>query len=302
VLGVPWVEEKQAERTPERIWGSDAEAWELRPRTFHRMLGQLARRPRVLVLSGDVHYAFTITAGLWAGQPYGESMPLPTPARSALAQLTASALKNETNSFSLWNQTTDRLQGGGWNVLPLGLPFAAALEHNPDDWAGWSTAVTSWTPRGRANTRWLGRLARSPVVLNITDVGDRPHIHVPEHWRYRFSYLVGRREAPVAITPLTRPPVRSSKRATTSWMRAVGAVLTEVRVGDDGTELVGNNNLGEIRFGAGARPGASALPVSHILWWNITDSGKPEYSTAFRFTLDPTDARAIPGQVWEQRP
>lgn len=300
VLGVPWIEEKQEERTPERIWGNDAEAWGLRPKTFHRILGRLARRPRVLVLSGDVHYAFTITAGLWASQPYGESAPLATPAVSAMGQLTASAFKNETNS--VLDLTTDKLNGGGWNVLPLGIPVAGALAHNPDDWAGWPTPVGAWAPRSGGDTTVGGRLARWPAVINVTEEKKRPHIYTPEHWRYRFTYLTGKRETPTVIAPVTRPPAAAPKATVASWFGSVGHAAGEAWVGDNGTELLGENNLGEIRFAKGASTATAALPVSHLLWWETNASGVPSYSTTFTFTLDPTDTTAIPGRVWEQKP
>jgi hypothetical protein len=296
VLGVPWIEARQESRTPDIVWGRDAEAWGLQPRTFHRLLGRLARRPRVLVLSGDVHYGFTITAGLWASQPYGEPTPLATPARGALAQLNSSSLRNETSS-------TRTIHGMGWNAAAV---VDAALVHNPDDWAGWpdlrGLGGTAYVPRSGARTEQVGRLIRFPAVLNVTDVKQRPHMYAPEHWRYRLTYLTGVREVPATVTPVARPPAGASKEAAAGWGFEAGTGLTELVVGNDGTEVVGWNNLGEIRFGEGASPEAPALPVLHVLWWSITASGRPEYSTTFRFTLDPTDTSAIPGQVWEQRP
>lgn len=296
VLGVPWIEEKQEERTPEMIWGNDAEAWGLRPKTLHRLLGQLAHRPRVLILSGDVHYGYTIHASVWNQWPYGTPARRTTPLRSEIAQLTASAFKNETNSWWILNTTTDRLQGGGWNVLPGGLPVAGVVEHNPMDEVGWAVPLEWWTEyRSRLGEHQDRRFSQTPARLDITYRATVRDYYVPEHWRHRIRYGIGTRsgERP-RVTPLTRPRKGSPKADYAAWLARVGAIMVDVRRGDDGTELVGNNNLGEVRFAAGSSSASPALAMSHLLWWQMTATGVPAYNTTFDLLLNPADDTAVP--------
>jgi hypothetical protein len=301
VLGVPWIEEKQEERTPEMIWGHDAEAWGLRQKTFHRLLGQLARRPRVVLLSGDVHYGFTINLSVWNRQPYGTAVPLAAPLRSEIAQFTASAFKNETNSTL--DLTTDKLQGGGWNVLPLGLPIAGNVERNPTDEVGWAVPLEYWTEYRSRNKTHHPHFHKTPARLDVSDRYDIPYYYVEEHWRHRTRYSTGERSGPrPKTTPLTRPAPGSPKGAVAAWFHSVGSAVVEFKRGDDGTELIGNNNLGEVRFAADSSPSKPALAAQHRLWWQITTTGQPAYCTTFDVALNPEDADAVPPTHVERRP
>lgn len=80
VLGVPGVEDLQAEATGDLIWDRDVEAWGLNKTAFQRIVAALAqRRSRVVVLAGDVHYSFAARMMLRAIRPFGAPAPLASP-------------------------------------------------------------------------------------------------------------------------------------------------------------------------------------------------------------------------------
>ncbi|WP_027346945.1 metallophosphoesterase family protein [Hamadaea tsunoensis] len=290
VLGVPWIEEKQEEPTPEMIWGHDAEAWGLRQKTLHRLLGQLAHRPRVVLLSGDVHYGFTIHASVWNQQPYGTTAPLATPLRSEIAQFTASAFKNETNSYL--GLTTDKLHLVGWNALP----GFAWVPKNPADEAGWAEPLDYWTEwRPSGSTTLQLHFDKVPARLDVSVPGEFPHYYVPEHWRHRIRYGTGvRSDKQPPATPVTRPAPGSDKSAFAAWYSGLSTSFASAKRTGSGTQLIGKNNLGEIRFAPDSSPSRPALAAKHVLWWQMTASGQPDYATAFDVILNPADASAVP--------
>jgi len=80
----------------------DAEAWKLHEEAFQNLIRALGRGDRVVLLSGDVHYAFTKRCELF-DQKTGQ--------HSVIAQLTASSFKNESAALWVIHQWGSVLQG-----------------------------------------------------------------------------------------------------------------------------------------------------------------------------------------------
>ncbi|WP_345541432.1 hypothetical protein [Phytohabitans rumicis] len=296
VLGVPVAERLQRKLTSElNNYYLDDEAWALRPKTYHRLLGRLAHRPRVLMLSGDVHMGFTIKAGLWARQPYGEPAPVATPLRSDIAQLTASSFRHPAGH-------TFALTATGWRALPLRELF----QENLEDAACWPAKLTpevDWAfhPAGIGNS-WQDSFKQEPAWLDVTAGRQRPRVFVPEHWRVRLRYITGWRHSPAVISPVRRPPEGATAGAVIGWVGDVLGVAVTAAERLVGTEVVGFNNVGEIRLASGDGTAYGALRVTHHLWWDISDTGRPTQCTIAPVVLNPTDYSDIPAQVWEPKP
>lgn len=88
---LPLVGSKQHMRT-----SLDNEAWRnaVAPAAFERLLAELGRLGRVVILSGDVHYGFSAAVWYWNHRQGSDS-------RAALVQLCSSALKNESVETSI---------------------------------------------------------------------------------------------------------------------------------------------------------------------------------------------------------
>ncbi len=115
VFGLPLMERfVQQKLAPET---ADRETWavEGRPEIFEELLKQLAPLERVVILSGDVHYAFSIEV------KYQNRRTTPQKT-SAFVQLVASSLKNEDT------KTRDVLSKGKWlTPLSRAFPFISAI-------------------------------------------------------------------------------------------------------------------------------------------------------------------------------
>ncbi|SEG87965.1 hypothetical protein SAMN04489712_12146 [Thermomonospora echinospora] len=299
LLGVPWIEEQQAARADaDAVWQDDVEAPGLRPRTFHRLLGRLAKRShRIIVLSGDVHYGFGILASLWINRPFGDPASLPAPRRVDLVQFTASSFKHQGQG---WRSTASLHQDGYEPSPTLGLE----LGHNPWDWAGWSERLYGQDfSTGKPGSVWQSSLHEAaPARADVTDRGTLLRIYRPEDWRYRLHYLPGARsEPPITITPLQRPPTDAPPEEQLRYQRAAGRAVDTNARNRTGKQIVGVNNLGEISFAPGSDPADIPLQVSQRLYWAVDATGVPAQQTVYAVTLDPTDDSTVPGQVWEAR-
>ncbi|MGI8334399.1 hypothetical protein ACRYCC_30990 [Actinomadura scrupuli] len=301
LLGVPWIEERQLTHDEQAVWTDDAEAPALRQRSFHRLIGRLARRShRIIVLSGDVHYGFGIQASIWMNRPYGDPGPLPAPRRVDLVQYTASALKHQGEGW----RSTATLHTDGYNAgAALGGVLGTTLQHNPDDWAGWGEALTGRDVRVPWYANRPPFMRDTPARANVTDRSALLDIYRPEDWRYRLRYLPGARSAPpIRITPREQPPPDAPAEVQLAYQKDTATVIDEDAANRTGKEIVGVNNLGEIRFAAGSDPSSIPLSVSQILYWAVDATGAPSQQTAYPVTLDPTDDTNVPPQVWKARP
>lgn len=68
----------------------DAEAWSYNRKIFEYFLKKLSNQPRVVILSGDVHYGFSTLVNYWNKRSGANQ-------RTVIAQLTSSSFKNETS-------------------------------------------------------------------------------------------------------------------------------------------------------------------------------------------------------------
>jgi hypothetical protein len=162
------------------------EAWIQDPLTFEALLKRLAPYRKVIVLSGDVHYAHSGESSYWtaAEQP---------PAR--IAQFTSSGLKNA------WPHEV--------MTLSRSFAFAQALERlaNPVELLGWnqdSPAPLRFPAGADLLPPARSRLRRIPVLLPTHGWPEGTAIQRQPDWRWRFT--LSRDGRPVAELPeIARP-------------------------------------------------------------------------------------------------
>lgn len=150
----------------------DMEAWALDAASFEAFLARCHEMGKVVLLSGDVHYAFSAEMDYWKqGQP--------TPSR--IVQLTASALKND------WGEAPKRV---------LETVTAQRLIHSafyPAARLGWDNPLDL---RGRLNVpgnaiprQLRALLRRAPTVIPTEGWPAGTTISIPPEWAWRMSLV-----------------------------------------------------------------------------------------------------------------
>ena len=255
VFGVPWIEERQA-TTGEKVFEDDAEAWGMHAETFQRFIGWAASRRRaVTLLSGDVHYAFVASCTYSATQPYRQAVR-PAVGTSVIAQLTSSALHNESTGL----KSTERQHYGGYNQLYV------IKTGRADDVIGWNVPPTlAELSIAASNFYPLHNIHRTaPALLHHVD--HRPPgstISKVADWRYRVRWLPGAKATTTAPpTPLTSFAADEAHRA--AALRKFQEDYRNTVTDRGGIEIVGHNNIAELRF---SWPAGAGKHVTQRLWW-----------------------------------
>ncbi|MGW0605372.1 hypothetical protein [Streptomyces sp. NPDC002640] len=254
------------------LW-QDCEAWchdeDAFQKFLARLFGQAApgpdgvRRRRVISLGGDVHYGFAVR------MRYGAVNPYKAPAgkvRGVLAQLTASALKNEsggtrtlqTLGYALTAPWATHL---GWNVPPGGR-IAVDVEGLPGD------------PPQRT------LLTRSPGL--VKPPRGRKVLSPTPDWECLYEYVEHddpmATPRPNATIPVAFPP-DDPRQAVADYAAASGNHFSYLVKGT-GRAIVGHNNIGEVTFAWGA---GDDKAVRQTLWWRF--DGQRTAAPLTRFVL-----------------
>jgi hypothetical protein len=310
VLGVPLVEGIQASSFfsgyDDRV-KKDAEAWNLEKTVFERLiawlalrgnLNNLAKEQPVILLSGDVHYGFTIRLQYWGKKPYQQQVTLPEEQKEiqrVIVQLTSSSLKNEAGG--LFESRT--LHRTGYRIVDALIPFVNLLEP-PKKILGWDRDIENRkkNPDGSdvpLNSLKIGQKKILGINLDWEVTGDPATIDLKEEegiftnlsldsnpratpdWRYYIDYQLakfGEKEKEKRkINPkiVTIPPPNSSREEVLQQyldMSENQEFYSEKWA--DGKEIVGVNNIGEISF----KEGDNGLTVIHSLWWRLRSRNK----------------------------
>lgn len=242
VIGHPypeWVQDAASSISLGRLATAvDREAWLVPQRRgcFEELLRTLVGGHSVLILSGDVHYAFS------CGVRYWDERVQPV-RRAAIVQLVSSSLKNQGPA--------DKLA-----VLPPPLPHV---------FLGWSEPgkhIARDSDIGPIRVTVSG----SPAVCSIK---ANERIVTPPQWRYRSVWLNDSRGYPYRggpISVITTP---------TNFLAKQRALAQEHRrrTGHDQMRtVVADNNIATIRFAA-TPPNAPSpmLLVEHSIWYRMPD-------------------------------
>lgn len=139
----------------------DLEAWAFDIAAFERLMARLYDLQSVVLLGGDVHYAFSTAMTYWKAGT--------NPRR--FAQLTSSALKNPSPYFI------------GLLKSALGTLFFDSF-HRSEAMLGWNAPVTLTQPLGWFDGDLKSRLAQSPVML---PEGSEVSLDRPSDWSWRIE-------------------------------------------------------------------------------------------------------------------
>lgn len=246
-----------------KVFGNDVgDAWNLNKVAFAQLLATLfAHRDRVVVLSGDIHYSYAAGLNYWT-HPHSKNS-----GSHVLAQLTASPLKNAE-----------------WKAQLIHTKLKSVALEQPQDWVGWQhppQLVEIQVIGGRQRQLTVEGPAAGPVIKEVqtvqgnSDLAWQLAIKDPDSepdWRYQIQ-LARRGKA----RPLPWQDPLDNKTATSmglrSWFESKFSLswLWRNRWFQEGEEVVGQNNLGQVSFFRSGRLDQPLAVIQDLYWycpWN----------------------------------
>lgn len=242
------------------------ESWEPQTQPFEALLSRLARRTsvvdgkrrsRVLILSGDVHFSWAARMQYWADRPFEAEDSASEKVETIFAHLSSSPIRKEESSLiTLFHN---------WGYIPMVDSLPGAIR-----WFGWREASALGVspqdlgrkPEWVHMPGWMRK--RHPPMLAVSEA-DETHDFIPKpDWRYRIDFLLGEKSGiDFRVDPLsTHEPTDH-----VNWLKVVAEAQRRHRdysqKWGDGMEIVGRNNLAELRFQWDGRTGlASNLAIA----------------------------------------
>ncbi len=210
---------------------ADLEAWCVNRITYQSVLRRLADFGRVVLLSGDVHYAYTNQTAYFGA--HGQA-----PAR--IVQLCSSSAKN-AESMTRLVQRLGLVSRQGESWLGLGTPLPEPLKNQLRGELGYGTAavMTPWQ-KSLLDRVTIFRLLETPVIPmkgwrnpeiqdEIANLADRGN---PADWRYKTTFIFDARNGAQRLgTALELNPTTPSFAALHVAKQAHKVVVGEPNVG-----------------------------------------------------------------------
>jgi hypothetical protein len=255
----------------------DVEGWGVQETAFNALVRRLATYPRVVVLSGDVHFASSLVCDVWAKDD--------DTCDSRIVQCTSSAAKNEP--------------GKAQRAVLRGQRSAQRLlQGRPVERLGWDGDHGVVLPAGasiRPGRR--GRLRRKPAVLPADGwpTGTTLDPAKPADVRYRISVLREERPGPALGVGAPIPPALPAWNPTDA-ISVYGAVAAaHQQLLDTDLEpirlMIFRSNVGLASFAASS---ASEYRVTHALISPVGDGTTGSAFTQHTVDLARTAAGAAP--------
>lgn len=255
----------------------DVEGWGAHEPHFHALLRRLASYPRVVILSGDVHFASSLACDVWTGAD--------DVCDSRILQCTASASRN---------QPAPAMRA----VLRAQRSAQRLLQGRPMERIGWDGAHGIRLPSGatmRPGRR--GRLRRTPKVLPVGGwpAGTTLDPSKPPDVRYRVAVLRDERPATaLGIDPPVPPPLPAwNETDPIASYAAVAAthqqLLNDVK--DPVRLMVFRSNVGLVSFAASS---GGEHTATHTLVSPVGDGTTGSPFTEHTLDLARTAAAAPP--------
>jgi hypothetical protein len=227
-----------------------SDSWQAQHKATEALFSRLGRRAaldaqgtrtnRVLLLSGDVHMSWAARMQYWADRPF-DAPDTAEPVETIFGLLTSSAFKKEEpllgNLFHRWGYIpmTDSMPAP---LKWLGWREPSALGVSPHD----IVRMSDWVHM----EDWMQH--RRPPMLAFRDAQTTPAFVPPPDWRYRIDFTLGQKSGVDFTLSLLEKPDPSDKD---NWLKTFNEAQTRYRnyaqKWGDGIEIVGKNNLSELR-------------------------------------------------------
>ncbi|HHG86190.1 MAG TPA: hypothetical protein ENJ82_15680, partial [Bacteroidetes bacterium] len=232
---------------------ADLEAWKFDGKALERLLQRLSEYERVVVLSGDVHYAFSAYLQYWNNRE-------PLEKRSVLAQLTSSSIKNADFKTGIMAFTYPGKTGHfGW--MADGLLYQDGKNSELEYWG-------------------LGEDSETSLA-----VGENVSIVQEPQWRYFIGFGIDRRFGERRGLKDYSSNFESFLDQFSNALELAGVDMGFLLPGDylhlhkihrlmmaaEGRKVIGTTNIGLLRF---SWPIGAGKELHHEFWTNLISRGR----------------------------
>ncbi|MBE9228254.1 PhoD-like phosphatase [Phormidium sp. LEGE 05292] len=252
----------------DRIFNSDVgDSWNFNKVGFGKLLSYLLeQRDRVIILTGDIHYAGAVTLN-YCARNLDQTSP------KIIAQLTSSAFKNEEFTTKL-----------------VHTKISSLVLQQPEVWAGWNQQPKLFEVQRIQEKIEITQLENAPEVplLREVDAGNWHNQEVswaiavenPKYlpdWWYRTEWIKRQKSQPAAWEKAKNPPLHSEDKSAlnpASW-------LGQNRWFQEGEEVVGLANFGLVSFCWSTENDDAKAVIQDIYWRSSWDNQSVVYSRYF---------------------
>lgn len=243
---------------PRAIYHNDLyDSWEFPSDPLDRLIVQIDTLLKVqgltqqaVILSGDVHSSFASRLTYWVEkQRFGDPAGTQTTSQLVIAQLVASAFKNE-------NDDIRGLHRHGYEWAPSWFARRIVPDFIPEGYAGWNRS-------GNHTSDVLNNLPQPPW--------NYPPVTIAKpDYRYRLDYLVTSETGQNAPTPKVLVPPSDAATALNNYAAALAMQQIVTKTGSANQQIIGHNNIAELSFVW--QPNLKR--VYHTLYWMMKDPDK----------------------------
>ncbi|MBD1886858.1 PhoD-like phosphatase [Microcoleus vaginatus] len=248
-----------------KVFSSDAgDAWNFHELAFVKLLVEFFKqRERVIVLTGDIHYAAAVRLSYWYDCHFGDSRPNIEPLGGAnyksscqysvLAQLTASAFINEE-----------------WKTHLVHTKIKSLLPERSHQCLGWNEPLELMN---------ISRMTRKKAVA----AGLRNRQSMPD-WGYRIDWIKRQRARVFLHLEKGTPSNRSHKNKQLSLLHRLWnfiSLLWRNRWLQEGDEIVGYSNIAIVSFQWPAEGDGEKAVMQNVYWRPLWEPDSVVYSQYF---------------------
>jgi len=248
-----------------RVFNSDAgDAWNFHELAFVKLLAEFFKqRARVIVLTGDIHYAAAVRLGYWSDRHFGDS-------RSNIESLKGANYQSNFQYYVLAQLTASALINEEWKTHLIHTKIKSLLPERSQERLGWNE------PLELVKISRFGRKkAIAAAVRNKQSLPD---------WGYRIDWIK-RQKARLFLQHETG--ILSSKSAKNKQLSLVQrlwqiiSLLWRNRWLQEGDEIVGSSNIAIVSFQWPADGDGEKAVIQNVYWRPLWAPDSVVYSQYF---------------------
>jgi hypothetical protein len=248
-----------------RVFNSDAgDAWNFHELAFVKLLAEFFKqRARVIVLTGDIHYAAAVRLGYWSDRHFGDS-------RSNIESLKGANYQSNFQYYVLAQLTASALINEEWKTHLIHTKIKSLLPERSQERLGWNE------PLELVKISRFGRKkAIAAAVRNKQSLPD---------WGYRIDWIK-RQKARLFLQHETENlSSKSAKNKQLSLVQRLWQIISLLwrnRWLQEGDEIVGYSNIAIVSFQWPADGDGEKAVMQNVYWRPLWAPDSVVYSQYF---------------------